>query len=225
MRPEPLAALPRTEDEASLVRRIAGGDRGAFTVLMRANNRRLYRLARASLGDHAEAEDAVQDAYLNAYRSIGAFRGESTLSTWLSRLVLNECLGRQRRRLRRENVIPMVSFESTTENVSGIAEEDAERPEQAAGRAQMRALLETKVGELPDAFRTVFVMRSVEELSVEETADVLGLSEETVRSRHFRARGLLRESLARDMDFAERDLFDFGGCHCDAIVARVLAKL
>jgi RNA polymerase sigma-70 factor (ECF subfamily) len=207
------------------VRRIAAGDREAFTVLMRANNRRLYRLARATLGDHAEAEDAVQDAYLNAYRSIGAFRGESTLSTWLSRLVLNECLGRQRRRLRRENVIPMVSFESTTENVSGIAEEDAERPEQSAGRAQLRDILEIKVGELPDAFRAVFVMRSVEELSVEETADMLGLSEETVRSRHFRARGLLRESLARDIDVAERDLFDFGGCHCDAIVARVLAKL
>src|SRR5262249_32693290 len=148
MGPEPLAALPRTDDEASLVRRIAGGDRGAFTVLMRANNRRLYRLARAALGDHAEAEDAVQDAYLNAYRSIGAFRGESTLSTWLSRLVLNECLGRQRRRRRRENVIPMVSFESTHESVSGIAEEDAERPEDAAGRAQMRAILEIKVGEL-----------------------------------------------------------------------------
>ena len=89
----------------------------------------------------------------------------------------------------------------------------------------MRAILETKVGELPETFRTVFVMRSVEELSVEETADVLGLTEETVRSRHFRARGLLRESLARDIDVAERDLFDFGGCHCDAIVARVLAKL
>jgi RNA polymerase sigma-70 factor, ECF subfamily len=225
MRPEPLAGPPRTENEASLVRSIAAGDRGAFTVLMRTHNRRLYRLARASLGDHAEAEDAVQDAYLSAYRSIGAFRGESTLSTWLSRLVLNECLGRQRKRLRRENVIPMVSFESTTENVSGIAEEDGERPEQAAGRAQMRTILERKVGELPDVFRTVFVMRSVEELSVEETADMLGLTEETVRSRHFRARGMLRESLARDIDVAERDLFDFGGCHCDAIVARVLARL
>ena len=225
MRTEQLAAVPRVEDEASLARRIAGGDRAAFTLLMRANNRRLYRLARASLGDQAEAEDALQDAYLNAYRSIGAFRGESTLSTWLSRLVINECLGRQRKRLRRENVIPMVSFESTTENVSGIAEEDSERPEEATGRAQMRAILETKVGELPDAFRSVFVMRSVEELSVEETADVLGLTEETVRSRHFRARGLLRESIARDLDVAERDLFDFGGCHCDAIVARVLARL
>ena len=192
---------------------------------MRTHNRRLYRLARATLGDPTEAEDALQDAYLNAYRSIGAFRGESALSTWLSRLVLNECFARQRRKLRRENVIPMVSFESTTENVSGIADEGIDPPDRAAGRAQMRAILETKVGELPETFRTVFVMRSVEELSVEETADVLGLTEETVRSRHFRARGLLRESLARDIDVAERDLFDFGGCHCDAIVARVLAKL
>ncbi|HEX4387682.1 MAG TPA: RNA polymerase sigma factor [Solirubrobacteraceae bacterium] len=224
MQPESTGEL-RGEDEASVVRRVAGGDRAAFTLLMRAHNRRLYRLARASLGDPTEAEDAVQDAYLNAYRSIGAFRGESALSTWLSRLVLNECLARQRRRLRRENVIPMVSFESTTENVSGIADEGADPPDKAAGRAQMRAILESKVGQLPETFRTVFVMRSVEELSVEETADVLGLTEETVRSRHFRARGLLRESLARDVDLAERDLFEFGGCHCDAIVARVLAKL
>ena len=225
MQPEAVATLARGADEASLVRRIAGGDRTAFTLLMRAHNRRLYRLARASLGDPTEAEDAVQDAYLNAYRSIGAFRGESALSTWLSRLVLNECLARQRRRLRRENVIPMVSYESTIENVSGIADEKQDPPEQAAGREQIRALLEAKVSALPEAFRTVFVLRSVEELSVEETAEILDITEETVRSRHFRAKGLLRESLARDIDFAQRDVFEFGGCHCDAMIARVLAKL
>jgi len=222
---EPLGALPRGEDDASLARRVAGGDRSAFTSLMRTHNRRLYRLARALLGDPTEAEDAVQDAYLNAYRCIGGFRGESALSTWLSRLVLNECLARQRRRQRRENVIPMVSFESTIENVCDIADAQVRPPDKEAGRAQMRAILETKVGELPEVFRAVFVLRSVEELTVEETADVLGLTAETVRSRHFRARGLLRESLARDVDLAERDLFDFGGRHCDAIVARVLARL
>jgi RNA polymerase sigma-70 factor (ECF subfamily) len=225
MQPEPAGTLARGADDASLVRRIADGDRSAFTLLMRTHNRRLYRLARASLGDPTEAEDAVQDAYLNAYRSIGSFRGESALGTWLSRLVLNECFARQRRRLRRENVIPMVSFESTIENVSGIPDEDQDPPDRLAGRAQIRAVLEAKVGALPEAFRTVFVLRSVEELSVEETAEILGLTEETVRSRHFRARGLLRESLAKDLDLAERDVFEFGGCHCDAMIARVLAKL
>src|SRR5215831_20419073 len=141
MRPVPLGLRPEIEDEATLVRRVASGDRAAFTSLMRAHNRRLYRLARASLGDPTEAEDAVQDAYLNAYRSIGAFRGESALSTWLSRLVLNECLARQRRRLRRENVIPMVSFESAGEHVAGIVDEGQDPPDRAAGRAQMRGIL------------------------------------------------------------------------------------
>lgn len=212
------------DDEPALIRRIAGGNREAFAVLMRRHNRRLYRLARASLRDGTEAEDAVQDAYLSAFRSIGQFRGDSTLSTWLSRLVLNECLARQRRSHRRENIIPMVSFESTASAVANIADE-SDLPDRTASRAEMRALLERKVSELPEALRVAFVLRSVEELSVGETAQVLGVPEETVRTRHFRARGLLRESLARDADLAERDLFEFGGSHCDQITARVLALL
>jgi RNA polymerase sigma factor (sigma-70 family) len=211
-------------DETALVRGIAGGDREAFAALMRRHNRRLYRLARASLRDGTEAEDAVQDAYLHAFRAIGGFRGECALSTWLSRLVLNECLSRQRRNHRRENIIPMVSFESTMSAVANVTDE-SDLPDKSAGREQMRALLEEKVSELPEALRVAFVLRSVEELSVGETAQVLGIGEETVRTRHFRARGLLRESLARDVDLAERDLFEFGGSHCDGIIARVLAAL
>ncbi len=211
-------------DETVLVRRIAGGDREAFAVLMRRHNRRLYRLARAALSDATEAEDAVQDAYLNAFRSIAGFRGDCALSTWLSRLVLNECLARQRRNHRRENIIPMVSFESTMSAVANIAD-GSDLPDRSAGREQMRALLEQKVSELPEALRVAFVLRSVEELSVGETAQILGIGEETVRTRHFRARGLLRESLARDVDLAERDLFEFGGSHCDGITARVLGRL
>ena len=218
-------ASPREEDdEAALVRRIAGGNREAFAVLMRQHNRRLYRLARASLRDATEAKDAVQDAYLNAFRAIGGFRGDCALSTWLSRLVLNECLARQRRNHRRENIIPMVSFESTVNTLANLADE-SDLPDRSAGRAEMRALLERKVSELPEALRIAFVLRSVEELSVGETAQLLGIGEETVRTRHFRARGLLRESLAKDADLAERDLFEFGGSHCDEIIARVLEAL
>jgi RNA polymerase sigma factor (sigma-70 family) len=209
-------------DEATLVSRVANGDRAAFELLMRRYNRLLYRLARASLHDDAEAKDAVQDAYLSAFRSIDQFRGESRLSTWLSRLVLNECLARQRRSKRRQNVIPIVSSDSKT--LASVADQ-ADLPDQSAARAQMRAVLEYKVSELPDIFRVVFVMRSVEELSVEETAQCLGLTEETVRSRHFRAKGLLRESLAKELDLAERDLFEFGGVHCDGMIAAVLARL
>jgi RNA polymerase sigma-70 factor (ECF subfamily) len=201
---------------------IQTGDRAAFEQLMRQYNRRLYRLARAALRDDAEAEDALQDAYIAAYRSLDRFRGDSTLSTWLSRLVLNECFGRLRRGARRQKVIPMVS---PTQEMDAVAEEESELPDQVLARAQMRTLLERKLDTLPEAFRLVFVLRSVEELSVEETAQTLGIPEATVRSRYFRAKGLLREALAKEIDLAERDVFEFGGQHCDRVVTSVLARL
>jgi RNA polymerase sigma-70 factor (ECF subfamily) len=212
------------EDERAIAGSIAAGDRLAFESLMRRHNRRLYRLARATLRDRTEAEDALQDAYICAYRSIGQFRGDASLSTWLSRLVLNECLGRLRRSARRQNVISIVSPNNPIES-SPMFSIEAESPDKELGRAQMRDLLERKVDELPENFRIVFVLRSVEELSVDETAGSLGIPEETVRSRHFRAKAMLRESLARELNLAERDLFEFGGPHCDQVVANVLARL
>jgi RNA polymerase sigma-70 factor, ECF subfamily len=208
--------------ELGIARRIASGDREQFTLLIRQYNRRLYRLARATLRDDAEAEDALQDAYLSAYHGIQHFRGDAAISTWLSRLVLNECLGRIRRGNRRSKVVPLVS---SNEEAGLVAEEPARRPERILARAQMRGLLEQKLDELPEAFRVVFVLRSVEELSVEETAEVLGIPAATVRTRYFRARGLLREALAQEIDLAERDLFEFGGSRCDRICARVLERL
>lgn len=216
-------ALTR-DDERSIATRIAAGDRLAFEGLMRRYNRRLYRLARATLRDRTEAEDALQDAYIRAYRSIGQFRGEASLSTWLSRLVLNECLARMRRSTRRQNVISIVSPNTPIESPPMTANE-SDSPDKALGRAQMRDLLERKVDELPENFRIVFVLRAVEELSVDETAASLGIPEETVRSRHFRAKTMLRESLAQELNLAERDLFEFGGSHCDQVVAKVLARL
>ena len=218
--PTPPALQPN--DEASIVRRIVAGDDHAFETLMRQSNRRLYRLARAVLRDGTEAEDALQDAYLAAYRSMDQFRGDASLSTWLSKLVLNECLARTRRHARRQNVIPLVSAAAEIDTVPAG---DSALPDKIAQRAQMRALLEAKLDELPEDFRVVFVLRSVEEMSVEDTAQCLGIPEATVRSRHFRAKGLLRESLARDVDLAERDVFEFGGAHCDRIIRRVLEKL
>jgi len=212
------------EDELTLARRVASGDRAAFEIIMRRYNRRLYRLARASLRDDSEAKDALQEAYLNAYRGIGSFRGEATLSTWLSRLVLNECGVRQRRSARRRDIVPLVSFDTNRTETERVADV-AEAPDRAAARIQLRAILESKLGELPEALRVVFVLRSVEELSVAETAQTLGIVEETVRVRHFRAKGMLREALAREIDLAETDLFEFGGVHCDGVVASVLAKL
>jgi len=207
-----------------LAMRIAAGDRSAFEMLMRRYNRRLYRLARTSLHDDSEAKDALQDAYLRAYRSIGQFRGESALSTWLSRLVLNECNARRRRSSRRENIVSIVSAEGNMEVCRRVVA-PGESPDQRIARAQMRSVLERKVGELPEIFRLVFVMRSVEELSIQEIAGILSISEETVRSRYFRAKGMLRESLAKEIDLVEGDIFQFGGEHCDEVVAGVLARL
>ena len=146
------------------------------------------------------------------------------MSTWLSRLVLNECLGRRRRTARRDNVVPIVAAPADMD-LGSMATSHVETPDQAAVRAELRGLIERKLDELPEAFRTVFVLRCVEELTVGETAATLGVPEATVRSRHFRARSLLRESLAHEIDLAERDVYAFGGWRCDRIVASVLAAL
>ncbi|HEY0939750.1 MAG TPA: RNA polymerase sigma factor [Steroidobacter sp.] len=219
-----LAAEPGTsrEEDATLVDRIVAGDQPAFELLMRRHNRRLYRIARATLRNATDAEDAVQEAYLLAYQSLHQFRGDASLSTWLSRLVLNECLGRLRRYNRRQNVVPIVN--APTE-LDAVADGESTLPEQVTDRAQFRALVEAKLDELPQDFRIAFVLRSVEELSVEETARILEIPEATVRSRHFRAKSLLRESLARELDLAERDAFEFGGARCDRVVATVMAKV
>lgn len=205
------------DTDLSIARRIGAGDRVLFALLIHRYNRRLYRLARAALRDDAEAEDAL----LSAYRSIGQFRGDSTLATWLSRLVLNECLARLRKTARRQNVLPLVP----DIDMDTLSSEDVHGPAWVLVRSQMRALLERKVDELPQDLRIIFVLRSVEELSVAETAAGLGITEATVRSRHFRARSLLRESLALEIDVTERDLFDFDGARCDRIVAAVDSRL
>lgn len=214
-------------DDAALAAGVAAGDTAAFELLMRLHNRRLYRLARATLGDEAEAEEALQDAYLRAFRAMGQFRGESSLSTWLCRLVLHECLARLRRESRRSGIVQFVSTE---------ADEHVERefmshpscsatPHEHAERAEVRALLERRLDELPEAFRVVFTLRSVEEMDVGEAARCLGIPEATVRSRYFRARAMLRQSLAQDFDVAARDVFSFGGERCDRVVAAVLAAI
>jgi len=218
------SALLPADDELAIVRRAAGGDRAAFEWIMRRHNRRLYRLARASLHDGTEAKDALQESYLAAYRGLGQFRGESALATWLARIVLNECLARRRRSKRRHNVVAMMSIGSHPEIVSGVPD-PGEEPAGSLAREQMRNILERKVSELPASLRVVFVLRSVEELTVEETAQYLGVSEETVRTRHFRAKGMLRKSLAKVIDSVERDIYDFGGCDCDSVVANVLARI
>jgi len=227
MRPVSIQTAGKDLSDTEIARRIAAGDRDAFELLMRRHNQTLYRTARSILRDDAEAEDAVQEAYILAYRAIGAFRSEAKLSTWLIRIVANEAIGRSRKRSRRAQIIQLGSASeadaATTEE--NMHEATSEQPEHAAVRAQTRRLLETKIDALPEVFRTVFVLRALEELTVEETAASLGIPVATVRTRYFRAKGLLREALAREIDFAYGDVFAFDGARCDRIVAGVLARL
>lgn len=196
----------------------------AFEALMRQHNRTLFRTARAILRDDAEAEDALQEAYMQVYRSLGSFRGEAKLSTWLARIVVNESLMRLRKQTRRAEIVPIQSA-TATQDVEQITDTQMDKPDDAAERAEMRRLLESQIDALPDIYRAVFMLRAVEELSVEETADVLQIPAATVRTRFFRARSLMREALAQKIDLACEDAFSFDGARCDRIVANVLRRL
>jgi RNA polymerase sigma-70 factor (ECF subfamily) len=227
MRSAEAARDTSAEDDRALVARIVGGDAAAFETVMRRHNGALFRTARAILRDDAEAEDALQDAYLAAYRNLDAFRGEARLATWLTRIVINQALGRLRAR-RRDNVVEL------HDDVVALADERSEdamddapagSPESAAMRAQLRRLLEREIDALPVAFRTAFVLREVEEMPIGEVAECLAIPEATVRTRVFRARAMLRAALAEQLDLVTGDVFGFAGARCDRIVAAVLARL
>lgn len=196
-----------------------------FESLMRRYNTRLFRVARAILRDDAEAEDAVQDAYLQAYRKLHEFRGDSQVSTWLTRVVVNAALMRVRKQKRGVVVQLQRPAAQGSETPMDVEDRRAASPSEVTFRAEVRRILERRIDELPLAFRTVFVMRDVQDMSVQETADALGIPEATVRTRLFRARGMLREALQREIDDASIDVFSFAGDRCDRIVATVLRIL
>ena len=213
--------------DAELAALASAGDTSAFAQIMRRNNQTMFRTARSILRDDAEAEDAVQEAYVLAWRSAGSFRGDSKLSTWLVRIVVNESLTRLRRHRRRAEVI---SLDGETASETAAAEEnmrrvDSDQPEREAMRAETRRLIESRLDQLPEAFRTVFVLRAVDEMQTEDVAACLDIPEATVRTRFFRARALLRESLSREIDIAQENVFGFAGDRCDRIVARVMERI
>ncbi|CPL77578.1 RNA polymerase sigma factor [Bordetella pertussis] len=218
------APAPELAADAQLAARAAAGEDSAFETIMRRHNRLLFRTARSILHSDAEAEDALQEAYLRAWRALDSFRADARLSTWLVRIVINESLGRLR--LGQAQVIPLDAAMESTElqNQEWLHDAIDQQPDRQAMRAEIRRLMEARIDLLPDAFRSVFVLRAVEELSVEEVAQALDIPEATVRTRFFRARGLLREGLSRDVDMAIGDAFSFDGQRCDRIVAAVLAR-
>ena len=214
---------PRAAD-AELLALMREGHSSAFATLMRSNNRRLYRLARGILDDDAEAEEAVQESYVRAFTHLSGFKGESSLATWLARIVCNEALGRLRRRR------PTVDLDDLSETLAadgegGAVVEEAINPESAVARQEIRRAIETAVAALPPAFRAVFMMRAIEQMSIEETASCLDIPADTVKTRFHRANRLLRQALTAQFAAILDGAFPFAGARCDQLMNRVLDRL
>ena len=220
------AARPDYEvlDDIVLAGLVAVRDPAAVRLVTTRNNQRLFRAAFAILGNRAEAEDAVQSAYLRAFAAIRTFEGRSSLSTWLTRIAVNEALGRLRAAKRRRAHLDGASVTILDDyreklmqgSMSGAA------PDKAQARAELRALMEEAIGRLPEPFRLVFVLREIEGLSVEEVSETLGLVPATVKTRHLRARRRLQEMLAPEVKDALTGSFPFAGADCGALTGRVV---
>jgi RNA polymerase sigma-70 factor (ECF subfamily) len=217
---------PAEPSETALIARALARDAAALAEIMRRNNRRLYRAAWGILRDEQEAEDAVQDCYLKAFAALPNFRGEAALSTWLTRIAINEALMRRRKRQAQAasigNVIPLRPEGTPSDEP---AEDPTLSPEATAMRTQLRPYLQEAVGALPEDQRAVFVLRALEELSVEETAQILDLNPQTVRTRFLRARRKLQEQLQRELKLTFGEMLPFAGPRCDRMVERVLRLL
>ena len=211
--------------DLELAWRAASGDEMAFEAIMRRHNRLLFRTARAILKSDTDAEDVVQQAYLQAWQALGDFRADAKLSTWLVRIVVNEALGQLRRR--QLKVVPLEAvMVSTAQMDASWQQDDMDRsPDRAAMRSELRRIMEARIDLLPDDFRRVFMLRGVEEMNVEEVSQILEIPEATVRTRFFRARSMLREGLSQDLDMALSDAITFDGERCNHIVSLVRARL
>jgi RNA polymerase sigma-70 factor (ECF subfamily) len=213
-------------NDGELARLCAARDADAIRHVITSNNQRMFRTAWSILKHRAEAEEAVQAAYLSAFAKIGTFEGRSSLSTWLTRIVINEALGRRRseerrrRNLEEEGIAVLDAYRDNFMRGS-----EAESPEVAIGREQIRKLLEQAVATLPNAFRTVFVLREIEGLDNEETAEALDIPAATVKTRLFRARRRLQEMLAPELGTALNGTFPFAGADCAALTERVMREL
>jgi RNA polymerase sigma-70 factor (ECF subfamily) len=204
-----------------LVERVKAGDVASFERLMRRHNQRLFRVIRSILRDGDAVEDAMQDAYLSAFRNLHQFQGRAQFGTWLLRIGINEALARRRQPVRE------LAFDGLPEEVSSTMDEDGSvrTPEQQASRRELVGILEAAIDRLPDGYRQVFVLRMVDTLDSVETAAVLGLSEAAVRQRLHRAREMIQGDLQRQAGTAMQTAFGFLGHRCDRMVARVMRRI
>ena len=212
--------------EDDLLARARRGEETALRSIVQQNNRRLFRLARSIVRDEHDAEDVVQESYVRAFTHLSEFRGESSLSTWLTRITLNEAYGRLRRRratvnhdtietagVKEAQIIPFPLWSSQPD------------PERSMAQQQINKILERAIDALPEPFRLVLVARLIEDMSIEETAELLGVRPQTVKTRLHRARALLRGDLERQVGPLLTDVFPFDGVRCQRMADAVMARL
>jgi RNA polymerase sigma-70 factor, ECF subfamily len=211
--------------EAELVQRARARDEAAVRAIMQANNRRLYRLARGILRNDSEAEDVVQETYVRAFTHLAEFRSESSLSTWLSRIAMNEALGRLRRERPSVELSTMRESAGEAQIIQFPLSSASEDPEKSMAQREIQRVVEHAIDELPGAFRLVFITRVIESMNVEETAELLGLKPETVKTRLHRARTMLRENVERKIGPVVLEAFPFAGHRCARLTEAVLKRL
>jgi RNA polymerase sigma-70 factor (ECF subfamily) len=204
-----------TDEE--LVERIVSGDSALFEILMRRYNQRVYRAVRAVLGGDDEAEDVMQQAYLNAYTHLGRFERRAQFSTWLTRIAVNEAISRRAKQQRR--------FGAQEDAMLELAPSKDPDPEQLTMTSELRDVMQREVGALPDSYRLVLVLRDVEGLSTAETAASLEVSEDVVKQRLHRARTMLRDNLYQRGGVTLESIYAFGNARCDRVIAAVMAQL
>jgi RNA polymerase sigma-70 factor (ECF subfamily) len=221
----PLSSIASADSDAELVRRAGNRDEAAVRSIMQSNNRRLYRIARGILRNDAEAEDVVQETYVRAFTHLDGFRGDSSLGTWLARIAMNEALGRLRRQRPSVelNALPPAAVEAQIIPFPLAAA--SEDPEKSMAQREIQQVVEHAIDELPEAFRIVFITRVIEGMNVEETAAILGLKPETVKTRLHRARTMLRGNVERKIGPVVMEAFPFAGKRCERLTAAVLKRL
>jgi RNA polymerase sigma-70 factor (ECF subfamily) len=208
-----------------LVRRALARDEAAVRAILKANNQRLFRIARGILRNDAEAEDVVQETYVRALTHLEGFRGDSSLSTWLSRIAMNEAMGRLRSRKTSSQWNAQQQHRNEAEIIRFPASIASDDPEKSMAQREIQLVVERAIDELPQAFRLVFVTRVIEEMTVEETATLLGLKPETVKTRLHRARAMLRENVERKIGPVVLEAFPFAGRRCERLSETVLKRL
>jgi len=209
--------------DADLVERVRGGETALFEVLMRRHNQRVYRVARAIVKDEAEAEDVMQQAYINAYLHLNQFEQRAQFSTWLTRITMYEALARRRKKRPEESL--SMHEEGWSDAPSDPLTSEQVSPEREAYSRELGRMIEDAVDALPETYRAVFMLREVEGLSTSETAEGLGVGEEAVKTRLHRARAMVRRSLTGRLGPSTAHAFQFHAVRCDRVVTAVMQAI